>query len=71
VVMCVPNAFIAILSFAGMILAVIAILLPVYLFWQIKTDKLYYPELNRKYLIQLSMAVAMAVFFSEILNMLY
>ena len=32
----VPNAFIAVLGFAGMILAVIAILLPVYLFRQIK-----------------------------------
>jgi tyrosine-specific transport protein len=70
VVMRVPNAFIAVLGFAGMILAVIAILLPVYLFWQIKTDKLYYQELNRKYLIQLSMAVAIAVFVSEIFNML-
>lgn len=70
VVMRVPNAFIAVLGFAGMILTVIAILLPVYLFWQIKTDKLYYQELNRKYLIQLSMAVAIAVFVSEIFNML-
>lgn len=70
VVMYVPNAFIAVLGFAGMILAVIAILLPVYLFFQIKTDKLYYPELNRKFLIYLSVAVAIAVIVCEVFNMM-
>lgn len=70
VVMYVPNAFIAILGFAGMILAVIAVLLPVYLFWQIKTEKLYYSEISKKYLIHLSIGVAMAVIICEIFNML-
>lgn len=70
VVMYVPNAFIAILGFAGMILALIAILLPVYLFWQIKTEKLHYPELRRKSLILLSAAVAAAVVACELYNML-
>lgn len=69
VVMYVPNAFIAILGFAGMILAVIAVLLPVYLFWQIKIEKLYYLELNKKYLIHLSTAIAAAVIVCEIFNM--
>jgi tyrosine-specific transport protein len=70
VVMYVPNAFIAILGFAGMILAVIAVLLPVYLLWQIKTEKLYYPELRRKSLIRLSTGVAVTVIVCEVFNML-
>jgi tyrosine-specific transport protein len=70
VVMYVPNAFITILGFAGMILAVIAILLPAYLFWQIKTERLYYSELNKQSLILLSIAVAVAVIVCEIFNML-
>lgn len=70
VVMYVPNAFITILGFAGMILAIIAILLPVYLFWQIKTEKFYYAELNKQSLIVLSVSVAGAVIICEIFNML-
>jgi len=66
----VPNAFITILGFAGMILAVIAILLPVYLLRQVKIKKLYYPELKRKSLIRLSIGVAVAVIISELFNVL-
>lgn len=66
----VPNAFITILGFAGMILAVIAVLLPAYLFWQIKTEKFYYSELNNKSLIHLSVAVAVVVIACEIFNIL-
>lgn len=70
VVVYVANAFITVLGFAGMILAVIAILLPVYLFWQIKGGQLYYSELNREYLLQFSVVVAMTVVVCEIFNML-
>lgn len=70
VVIYVPNAFIAVLGFAGMILAVIAVLLPVYLFWRIKTEKLYYPELRKKSLIHLSIWVAVTVIVCEVFNML-
>lgn len=70
VVMYVPNAFITVLGFAGMILAVIAILLPIYLFRQIKTEKFYYQELNRKYLILLSVIVAVSVIVCEIFNII-
>lgn len=70
VVMYVPNAFISVLGFAGMILAVIAVLLPIYLFWQMRTEKLYYSELSRKYLIRLSTGVAVAVIICEIFTML-
>jgi len=68
VVMYVPNAFIAVLGFAGMILAIIAILLPTYLFWQIKTQKLHYSELHRKSLIYLSIGIGIAVITCEIFN---
>lgn len=70
VVMFVPNAFIAVLGFAGMILAVIAVLLPVYLFRQVQTDKLHYAELRCKPLVWLSTAAAAAVIICELYNML-
>ena len=69
VVMIVPNAFITVLGFAGMILAVIAILLPVYLFKKLDTQKLHYPELSIKPLIWLSTAVGVLVIACELLNM--
>lgn len=70
VVIYIPNAFIAVLGFAGMILAVIAILLPVYLFWKMKAEKLHYQELKSKWLIRLSTGVAATIIVSEILNMI-
>lgn len=70
VVIYVPNAFIAVLGFAGMILAVIAVILPVYLLGQIGTKAFYYPELKYRSLIYLSTAVAVMVIASEIFNML-
>ena len=43
----VPNAFIKTLSFAGAILVVIAILLPVYLFWKAEIHRPYIRTLNK------------------------
>lgn len=71
VVMYVPNAFIVVLGFAGMILAVIAVLLPIYLFWKIKTEKFYYSELNAKSLILISIGVGITVISCEFFNMFY
>lgn len=68
VVVYVPNAFITVLGFAGMILAIIAILLPIYLFWQIKKP-LYYSELSKKSLVQISAVVGLTVAASELINM--
>lgn len=65
----VPNAFIAVLGFAGMILAVIAILLPTYLLYKIQSKKLYYPELKQKPLIWLCLLTALCVIASQIYNM--
>jgi tyrosine-specific transport protein len=70
VVIYVPNAFISVLGFAGMILAVIAILLPTYLFWKIKGEKLHYRELKVKPLIRLSLSVGILVVVSELFNMM-
>ena len=71
IVLYVPNAFIKVLGFAGMMLAVIAILLPVYIFCRIKTKKLYYSELNKKALIHLSSVVAVVVILCEIFNVFF
>lgn len=68
VVIYVPNAFIAVLGFAGMILAVIAILLPAYLFMSDKIEGLTYKELRYKWLIALSVAVGCIVIASELYN---
>ncbi len=65
----VPNAFIAALGFAGMILAVIAILLPAYLFGKMKEHHLHYPELKSKGLMALSVCVGIIVIVSELFNM--
>ncbi|MBA2367985.1 MAG: amino acid permease [Candidatus Protochlamydia sp.] len=70
IVILIPNAFIAVLGFAGMILAIIAIILPTWLFWQIKPLKLHYEELNAKWLIHLSFAAAVGVIVCELWNML-
>lgn len=67
-VICVPNAFIAILGFAGMILAIIAILQPVYLLRKINAEKLYYPELRRKSIIRLSTVAAVIVIICELVR---
>lgn len=69
VVVYVPNAFLAVLGFAGMILAIIAILLPAYLLWQSKSEDLHYKELGKKLLTWLSVGVGVAVIFCELFNM--
>jgi len=70
VVILVPNAFITVLGFAGMILALIAVLMPVYLFEKMKKDKLHYPELKKNYLIMFAFLVALLVIICEVFNML-
>lgn len=70
VVIYVPNAFISVLGFAGMILSVIAILLPIYLFWKIKANQLHYRELKIRSLIYLSFIIGVLVIVSELLHMM-
>lgn len=69
-VLYVPNAFIAVLGFAGMILAILAIILPVYLFGKIKTPQLFFKELRQKWLIKASLVTAVVVMLCEVYNML-
>ena len=66
-----PNAFIAALGFAGMILVVIAILLPIYLLSKIKGKAFHYPELKYKWLLMLSAGVGLVIMLCEIANMLF
>lgn len=68
-VLLVPNAFITVLGFAGMMLAIIAILLPVYLFWKMKTTDFHYDELRKRWLVWLSVLVGMGVIACELYNM--
>lgn len=66
----IPNAFIKVLGFAGMILAVIAIMLPVYLFWKIKPTSYHFNELKMDWLTLFSVLVALVVIASEVYNMM-
>ena len=63
----VPNAFIKILGFAGMILVVIAILLPIYLLKRIDNINLKCKELKDDLILALG-AIGIIIIVSEILN---
>lgn len=65
----IPNAFIVVLGFAGMILSVIAILLPVYLLYQANFSQLYCQKLKYKPLIVISGLAGIAIAVCEIINM--
>ncbi|MDR2075102.1 MAG: hypothetical protein LBP31_02670 [Holosporales bacterium] len=62
----VPNAFIRVFKFAGAILTLIAILLPMYLLWASKIKDLNYKELKNKLLILLSLLFAIGIIVIEI-----
>jgi tyrosine-specific transport protein len=64
----VPNAFIRVFKFAGAILAIIAILLPIYLLRNAKFQNLHYKELDNKLLLILSIAFGIGVMLIEILG---
>ncbi len=66
----IPNAFIAVLGFAGMILVVIAILLPIYLLSRLKSNKFHYPELKSKWMLILSVITGTLIVICEIFNIL-
>lgn len=65
-----PNAFIAALGFAGMILAVIALLLPIYLLVSRKFLKLNYSILNNKILQFIAVAFGILIMMVEITHMI-
>lgn len=66
----VPNAFITVLGFVGMILAVIAILLPIYLLYTAKLTKVYYKEVKNNVLLFLSVMAGIIIICCEIGNMI-
>jgi tyrosine-specific transport protein len=65
----VPNAFISILGFAGMILAFIAILIPSYLIYKGKFKTFYYKRLQNSFVRILLTALGMGIIVCEIINM--
>lgn len=67
----VPNAFITVLGFAGMILVLIAILLPAYLFYKAKFTKLNYSILKHRALINIVIVIGVAIICCEIANILH
>ena len=71
IAMMVPNAFISVLGFAGMILAIIAILLPVYLLGRLKETTLHYSELKSKLLVRTLLLVGFAAIGFELFNMVH
>lgn len=56
-----PGAFISILGFAGMILSLIAIVLPVYLLTSVRNSALHYNELANRPLLILSFCVGILI----------
>jgi tyrosine-specific transport protein len=70
VAMLIPNAFIMVLGFAGMILVIISILLPSYLFYVGKIKNLNYKILRYKSVIALAVIIGVAVISCELANMI-
>ena len=70
IAMMVPNAFISVLSFAGMILAIIAILLPLYLLRRVK-HALHYKELANKWILGSLLLVGIAAIGCEVFNLIH
>lgn len=69
IVVYIPNAFTTILGFAGMILAIIAIILPIYLLLKIKNKSFFYREVKWKSFLILSIAIGLIIVLSELYNM--
>ncbi len=65
----IPNAFIVILGFAGMILSIIAILLPTYLLRRAKVQNWYYPELKYRWLLRSTILAGGLIIYCEIANL--
>ena len=64
----IPNAFIKILNYAGIILVIIAILLPIYLYFKAKIDEPYIKILNKYSLILCSVVGVLMVILSLFYN---
>lgn len=72
-VLFIQNAFIKALSFAGMISAILAVLLPIYLLKKAKakTSMYYYPILKYKSLQFVALSIGIVIVMCEILNLVH
>lgn len=66
----VPNAFISVLGFAGMILVVIAIFLPLYLLRKAQFNTLFYSALSKPALLVMCAVVGLIIAGCEMINIL-
>jgi tyrosine-specific transport protein len=64
----VPNAFISVLGFAGLILVIIAILLPIYLLYKAKIKNYHYPVLRNQVLVMGSVCAGLIIIIAELWN---
>lgn len=71
VTLIIPNAFIAALSFAGMILVIIAILLPIYLLYKLPNANFNYSILRYNSLNILAVLSGFFIIYCEVLNVLF
>jgi tyrosine-specific transport protein len=62
----IPNAFVKIFGFAGAILSIIAIFMPLYLLYAANIKKLYYKELSNKWLLALFLIFGIIIATSEL-----
>ncbi|MDR1590476.1 MAG: hypothetical protein LBR92_00545 [Puniceicoccales bacterium] len=67
----VPGAFIKILGFAGMILSVLAILLPIYILVAGKFKNIYYSVLTNRFLLIGSVIMGLAIILCEIVSIIF
>lgn len=65
----IPNAFITVLGFAGLILSIIAILIPIYLLGKVKDKPAYYPQTRKGILVLISLISGLIIIISEFMNM--
>ncbi len=64
----VQNAFISVLGFAGMILTIIAILLPVYLLCQLRVEEYSFPIIKNHALVFGSVIAGIIIMIAEMIN---
>lgn len=67
----VPNAFTTVLGFAGVILSIIAILLPVYLLFKVKGKTYNYKELYNKHWLRVCSSIGIIVISCELYNIIF
>jgi tyrosine-specific transport protein len=67
----VPGAFITILGFAGMILSVLAILLPIYILVAGKFKNVYYSSTTNRLMLAGSVIMGIAIILCEVINIAF